>query len=120
MRIINKQEFLAYKDMYLDKIGKGSLFVYPTDTIYGIGCNAMDDKAVKKIRAIKKRFFMPYSIIAPSKVWIRENCEVNPVVEQWLEKLPGQLTLILKLKELKFILLTLAISYVIQEYFCRI
>ena len=33
----------------------GEVFIYPTDTIYGFGCNPFNDKAVEKINKIKKR-----------------------------------------------------------------
>ncbi|MEZ2445585.1 L-threonylcarbamoyladenylate synthase [Chitinophaga sp. RCC_12] len=33
----------------------GGLILYPTDTIWGIGCDATDEKAVQKIYALKKR-----------------------------------------------------------------
>jgi L-threonylcarbamoyladenylate synthase len=34
---------------------KGGLILYPTDTIWGIGCDATNKSAVKKIYALKKR-----------------------------------------------------------------
>jgi L-threonylcarbamoyladenylate synthase len=34
---------------------KGKVILYPTDTIWGLGCDATNDNAVKKIYAIKKR-----------------------------------------------------------------
>ena len=34
---------------------KGGLILYPTDTIWGIGCDAANEEAVKKIFDIKKR-----------------------------------------------------------------
>jgi len=34
---------------------KGGLILYPTDTIWGIGCDATNENAVKKIFALKKR-----------------------------------------------------------------
>lgn len=36
-------------------IRKGGIIVYPTDTIWGIGCDATDEKAVEKVFALKKR-----------------------------------------------------------------
>ncbi len=34
---------------------QGGLILYPTDTIWGIGCDASNSEAVKKIYALKKR-----------------------------------------------------------------
>ena len=34
---------------------KGGVIIYPTDTIWGIGCDATNEKAVKKVYALKKR-----------------------------------------------------------------
>lgn len=34
---------------------KGGVILYPTDTIWGIGCDATNDEAVKKVFEIKKR-----------------------------------------------------------------
>lgn len=33
----------------------GQTFVYPTETCYGLGCDATNDEAVKKVYAIKQR-----------------------------------------------------------------
>jgi L-threonylcarbamoyladenylate synthase len=76
----------------------GRIFVYPTDTVYGMGCNAIIHDSVAKIRELKMRDKKPFSVIAPSKDWIRENCVVDDKVRKWLRVLPGPYTLILKLK----------------------
>ena len=55
--------------------------------------------AVEKIRIIKKRAMQPFSVIAPSKDWIKENCIIND--KKWLDKLPGPYTLVLKLQNNK-------------------
>ena len=34
---------------------KGSIIIYPTDTVYGIGANVFDEKAILKVFSIKKR-----------------------------------------------------------------
>ena len=43
---------------------KGGIIIYPTDTIYGFGCDATNECAIKKINKIKKRAG-PMSVIAP-------------------------------------------------------
>lgn len=81
-----------------EAIRRGTVFIHPTDTIYGIGCDALNIKSVKKVREIKERYNRPFSVIAPSKGWIYDNCEVDEEAEKWIKKLPGPYTLILQLK----------------------
>ena len=99
MQIITKDEIRLRKEELKEKILDGEIFIHPTDTIYGIGCDATNSKAVKKIREIKQRPDTPFSIMAPSKEWIRENCIITKEAEKWLDKLPGPYTLILKTKD---------------------
>lgn len=98
MRILNFEEFKLEKSELIDSIINGSVFIYPTDTIYGIGCNALLSKPVKKIRNIKGRAANPFSVIAPSLEWVHENCIVSKDAREWLDRLPGPYTLILKLR----------------------
>lgn len=39
----------------LDVLNRGGLIVYPTDTIWGIGCDATNPDAVKRIYELKRR-----------------------------------------------------------------
>lgn len=39
----------------LEVLSNGGIILYPSDTIWGIGCDATNDKAVKKIYELKKR-----------------------------------------------------------------
>lgn len=98
MEKITKDEFLEKSEFYFDEIKKGKIFVYPTDTIYGIGCDALNGKSIEKIREIKKRDSKPMSIIVPNVEWIKENCVVDENGEDKLAKLPGPYTFIVKLK----------------------
>ena len=77
------------------------IFIYPTDTIYGIGGNAKDIKTAEKIRKIKGRNKKPFSIIVPSIQYILKNCEVNRnIIKKYL---PGPYTLLLKKKDKNFL-----------------
>jgi len=93
MRVINPDEFKLDKERVISEIKQGAVFIHPTDTIYGLGCDATNAQAVKRIRNIKNKFARPFSIIAPSKQWILENCN-----SKGINKLPGPYTLIHTLK----------------------
>ncbi len=98
MRILSKNDVIVKKPEILAEILSGAVFIYPTDTIYGIGCDATIDQSVQRIRQLKGRETKPFSIIAPSIDWIEENCELSAKAKSWLLKLPGPYTLILPLK----------------------
>jgi len=76
-------------------IKKGYVFFYPTDTVYGFGCDATKREAVGRIRGIKETEH-PLSVIAPSKKWIVENLIVPDT--SVLDRLPGPFTLIFRKK----------------------
>lgn len=39
----------------INSLQNGGVILYPTDTIWGLGCDAMDEKAVEKVFAVKNR-----------------------------------------------------------------
>ena len=96
---------IDFKDVRINELEiiksmkKGLVFIYPTDTIYGIGCNALNSKSVRKIRDLKERHSSPFSVIAPSIEWIKQNCKMDNCTEKWIKKLPGPYTLILNLNK---------------------
>ncbi len=103
MITLKLSEILKNKQLQVEtirKINLGRIFIYPTDTVYGIGCDAGNRKAVGKIREIKGGE-QPFSVIAPSKKWILENLEVGD--KKFLDYLPGPYTLILKKKNPEFL-----------------
>lgn len=71
-------------------IKAGLIFIYPTDTVYGLGCDATNPDSVKRLRAIKGSQ-KPFSVIAPSLKWINANFSIP---QEFLSKLPGPYTLI--------------------------
>lgn len=88
-------------DKTVKQIHEGKIFIYPTDTIYGLGCDATKINSVEKIKEIKKRDKdKPLSVIAPSFDWIQKNCIVDFDLKKYL---PGAYTLILKKKAQHFL-----------------
>lgn len=98
MRILTKAQFDREREFWVKQLALGAVFMYPTDTIYGIGCDATNKKAVDMIRLAKQRDQKPLSVILPSKEWIRQNCDITPAADEGLKKLPGPFTLLLTLK----------------------
>ncbi len=96
-RLITK-EYIEENPEILEKIKK-SIFVYPTDTIYGIGCDATNEELVARVREIKQREKVPFSVIVPSKKIIIKNCVLSAKAREWVAKLPGPYTLILPVKK---------------------
>lgn len=96
MIILDKEQIKSAGKDLIEKMQEGAVFIYPTDTIYGIGCNACNKGAVARVREIKQRAEKPFSVIAPSKQWIFDNCVVSEKAINWIDKLPGPYTLILR------------------------
>ena len=98
MQLVDKKFVKNNEAEIIKAIHDGKIFIYPTDTIYGLGANALNTGAVLAIREIKQRPSKALSVIAPSIEWIRENCMMNDEVEKNLKKLPGPFTFFLNLK----------------------
>lgn len=96
LKDLTKKENLLKTRDHLEKDG---LIIYPTDTLYGIGCNFYSQKAQKKIDNIKKRYDIPYSVIVSGiKMFNTISGEINPEYKDFIKKLfPGKSTLIVKL-----------------------
>jgi len=75
----------------------GGLLFYPTETTYGLGCDAFNVEAIKEIILRKKRpADRPMSVIVPSLEVARTIALVNPKVEKLSAKYhPGPLVIAL-------------------------
>lgn len=96
MKIIDRAYVESHRDEIINAIKNGKIFIYPTDTIYGLGTNALLSASVRKIRELKRREAKPFSVIAPSKAWVLENCVAR--AEDLDKFLPGPYTLFLRRK----------------------
>lgn len=75
----------------------GGAIVYPTDTLYGLGANALDSFAVEKIFRIKQRAkTKPLPIAVKSIKWAKELAFIYKKEEKILEAVwPGLVTVVL-------------------------
>ncbi len=75
----------------------GGTVVFPTDTVYGLGCDATNETAVRRIFKIKSRDERkPMSIIARDLEMIKKVAFVDRKMEQALSAIwPGAITAIL-------------------------
>jgi|SaaInlStandDraft_4_1057021.scaffolds.fasta_scaffold38759_2 L-threonylcarbamoyladenylate synthase len=94
-------EIISFEDIdtkdVIKRMKAGEIIIYPTDTIYGIGCNASKPGSVSIVRDIKKRDEnKPLSVIAPSKKWIYDHFEINK--KSYIQTLPGPFTFVLNMK----------------------
>jgi L-threonylcarbamoyladenylate synthase len=81
-------------------IRTGGVILYPTDTLYGLGVDALSDEAVAKIYAIKEREEgKPIHCVVSDLEMAARYCEPNDTARLLANQfLPGPLTLILKKK----------------------
>ncbi len=81
----------------------GGIIVFPTDTVYGMGCDPYNKKAVDKIYQIKGRpKTKPFPILVYSFDAASEIVEFDKDSKKIADKFwPGPLTLILKLRDEK-------------------
>ena len=84
-------------------IKKGGIIVFPTDTVYGIGCNPYNANAVEKIYEIKSREkIKSLPVLAYSLDTVKEIARIDTFTEKIIKKYwPGPLTLILELTDKK-------------------
>jgi len=82
-------------------INQGGIAVFPTDTVYGIGCNPYNKDSVRKIREIKSRdISKPFPVLAYSKDIAGRIVFFDEFAEKIVERFwPGPLTIILKLTD---------------------
>ena len=79
-------------------LNNGGVIVYPTDTLYGFGCDAKNESAIEKINTIKGRK-APMSVLVPNieiaAKWINIPKHDKNII---LEKLGGSTTIIVPVK----------------------
>ena len=100
MKILKTDNFAPDWDMIneaIDVLANGGVIIYPTDTVYGLGANIFDNKAVRRVFKIKQRNFLkPLSILVSNTDAIELVAKISVYQKDTLDKyLPGPYTFIL-------------------------
>lgn len=74
-----KQEIIQTKAQLL----QGKTILYPTDTVWGIGCDARNKEAVSKIYRIKKRdSHKPMLCMVSDIEMLKQYVEITPIIKK--------------------------------------
>lgn len=79
---------------------KNGLVVYPTDTLYGLGANALSKRAILKVyktkgREFKKPLSVAFYSLSQAKKYVKFNSSALKLAQKFL---PGPLTIVLPMK----------------------
>ena len=85
----------------IESIKNGGIVIFPTDTVYGIGCDPYNENAVERIYGLKNRDnTKPLPILGYSKRILENIVEFDKTTNRITEKFwPGRLTIVLPLKD---------------------
>ena len=82
-------------------LGNGGIVIFPTDTVYGIACDAFNETAIKKLFEFKGRNDnKPICVLTSSVDKMNKVAYIKEKEEELINKyMPGALTIILDKKE---------------------
>lgn len=79
---------------------EGGVVAFPTETVYGLGCDATNEKAIRRVYEVKKRpTTKPFIVGIWDRNYVEKIAEVNELARRFMEMFfPGPLTLVLRSK----------------------
>ena len=84
------EDFTQETENTLEVLKKGGIILYPTDTVWGIGCDATNTAAVERIFALKKRSENKAMIVLVNSV---------RMLEQYVDEVPETAYIIIEHSE---------------------
>ena len=86
----------------VDVLRQGGIIIYPTDTVYGLGCDLSNKKGIEKIYEIKRRNKkQPLSFVCADLKHISQYAKVTDYAYKTMRRLlPGPYTFILEASRL--------------------
>ena len=87
-----------------EAVRRGAIIVYPTDTVYGIGCNPYNEKAVQRLIEIKMREQKPLPVLCSSLEYAKKIVRLNKKSIRLAQKFwPGALTIVAEIVDVKLL-----------------
>jgi len=127
VRIDFTKAILEQIDLIVDYLKRGQVIAYPTDTIYGLGCDAGNAAAIEKIKKIKEqKDNKPMLALISDFEMLKKYCLVGKEQLEYLKTVwPGAVTVILDSrgnlpKELTGDLTSLAVRLPKNEFLIKI
>jgi len=96
VKIDQKDPDLDLINEAIEVLSSGGIILYPTDTVYGLGANIFNEKAVEEVYNVKNRnYFKPMSLCVSSveKIYLIANV-LSKYKSLISKKLPGPFTFV--------------------------
>jgi tRNA threonylcarbamoyl adenosine modification protein (Sua5/YciO/YrdC/YwlC family) len=103
LRVHPKTPQRRYLDEAVEAMRGGAVIIYPTDTVYGIGCSIFNSKAIERVYRVKKQNrAKPFSFMCSDLSHISDYAKVSNMSFRLMKQLiPGPYTFILPASRLK-------------------
>jgi len=93
MKQISLKELISEKDLGI--LLEDMVFVYPTDTVYGIGGDPFNINVVSRVVHLKKRVIKPFPILVSRKGSVYKIASVGDLGNKFIKRFwPGSLTIV--------------------------
>ena len=104
-KYINLENKLDYEELKIPAkiIKKGGIVIFPTETVYGIGTNGLDENAIRKLYEVKQRpLNKPISLLVNNIEMVEKIAKnITEVEYKLIERFfPGPLTIILEKRDI--------------------
>lgn len=98
---LNKKTYKKILKRAIEAIRGGKVLVCPTDTVYGLVCDATNEKAVEKLYKIKKRLKRkPIPVFVSDIRMAKKIATIDSEKEKFLKNIwPGSVTVVLQAKK---------------------
>jgi L-threonylcarbamoyladenylate synthase len=96
------QDWMPVIDRTVHVLRRGGAVVFPTDTLYGLGCNALDPHAVGRLFDIKHRSYVKaLPMFVRDLSWAKELAYITPEQERVMSPFwPGKVTFVLPRRDM--------------------